>query len=99
MLSAMSFKGMRTTQLRLVLGSLLCASSWLWISFTNAGAAEPFLAAELVFPLHPQHNHPPAIVECENGDLLVSWYRGSGERSADSAVMVARTTLIGLREP
>jgi predicted neuraminidase len=47
--------------------------------------------AELVFPPHPQHNHAPGIVECPNGDLLVSWYRGSGERSADDvAVFGAR---------
>lgn len=47
--------------------------------------------AELVFPLHKQHNHAPGIVETPNGDLLVSWYRGSGERSADDvAVFGAR---------
>ena len=47
--------------------------------------------SELVFPLHPQHNHAPGIVECPNGDLLVSWYRGSGERTADDvAVFGAR---------
>ncbi|HJZ54673.1 MAG TPA: sulfatase-like hydrolase/transferase, partial [Gemmataceae bacterium] len=51
----------------------------------------PLHEAELVFPLHPQHNHAPGIVECPNGDLLVSWYRGSGERSADDvAVFGAR---------
>jgi predicted neuraminidase len=45
----------------------------------------------LVFPLHGQHNHAPGIVECPNGDLLVSWYRGSGERRADDvAVFGAR---------
>src|SRR5437016_958776 len=43
--------------------------------------------AELVFPLHPQHNHAPGIVECPNGDLLCSWYRGSGERSADDVAV------------
>src|SRR3990172_9112160 len=45
--------------------------------------AAPVYQAELVFPLNPQHNHAPGIVECPHGDLLVSWYRGSGERSAD----------------
>ncbi|MEX2141833.1 MAG: sialidase family protein [Pirellulales bacterium] len=45
------------------------------------------LQAELIFPLHPQHNHAPGIVECPNGDLLVSWYRGSGERSADDVAV------------
>ncbi|AWM40795.1 Arylsulfatase [Gemmata obscuriglobus] len=44
-------------------------------------------AAELIFPLHKQHNHAPGIVECPNGDLLVSWYRGSGERSADDVAV------------
>lgn len=53
--------------------------------------AAPQLSSELIFPLHPQHNHAPAIVECPNGDLLVSWYRGSGERKADDvAVLGAR---------
>jgi predicted neuraminidase len=52
---------------------------------------KPRLDAELVFPLHGQHNHAPGIVECPNGDLLVSWYRGSGERGADDvAVFGAR---------
>jgi predicted neuraminidase len=46
---------------------------------------------ELVFPLNPKHNHAPGIVECPNGDLLVSWYRGSGERRADDvAILGAR---------
>jgi predicted neuraminidase len=49
--------------------------------------APPTYRAELVFPLHPQHNHAPGIVECPNGDLLVSWYRGSGERSADDVAV------------
>lgn len=51
----------------------------------------PHHHAELVFPLHPKHNHAPGIVECPNGDLLASWYRGSGERQADDvAVFGAR---------
>ena len=37
--------------------------------------------AELDLPAPPAHNHAPGIVECPDGDLLVSWYRGSGERS------------------
>jgi predicted neuraminidase len=38
---------------------------------------------ELIFPLDAQHNHAPGIVELPDGELLVSWYRGSGERKAD----------------
>ena len=50
-------------------------------------AADAELQAELVFPLHDQHNHAPGIVELPKGDLLVSWYRGSGERSADDVAV------------
>jgi predicted neuraminidase len=67
--------------------TLLLVASFL----TALANPSPYFSAELVFPLHPQHNHAPGIVECPNGDLLVSWYRGSGERSADDvAVFGAR---------
>src|SRR5437016_4386799 len=47
-------------------------------------AAEPArLEAELIFPPERWHNHASCIVECPNGDLLVCWYNGSGERNAD----------------
>ena len=49
--------------------------------------AEPRHSAELLFPLDGRHNHAPGIVECPNGDLLASWYRGSGERSADDVAV------------
>src|SRR5947207_3568160 len=52
----------------------------------DSGSA-PSYQAELIFPLHPQHNHAPGIVECPNGDLLVSWYRGFGERQADDVAV------------
>lgn len=42
---------------------------------------------ELIFPLHPQHNHAPSIVALPDGSLLASWYRGSGERKADDVAI------------
>ncbi|GIV08060.1 MAG: hypothetical protein KatS3mg019_0151 [Fimbriimonadales bacterium] len=39
--------------------------------------------SELIFPLNGWHNHASSIVECPNGDLLVCWFSGSGERTAD----------------
>ncbi len=48
-------------------------------------------SSEFVFPFNPQHNHAPGIAELANGELIVSWYRGSGERTADDvAVFGAR---------
>lgn len=55
------------------------------------GAETPFLQGELIFPPESLHNHGSCIVECPNGDLLVCWYRGSGERRADDvAILGAR---------
>lgn len=49
-----------------------------------AHAGAPVTAEyELIFPLEHWHNHASCIVECPNGDLLVAWFHGSGEREAD----------------
>ena len=54
-------------------------------------SAAPQLSAELISPLHNQHNHAAGLVVCPNGELLVSWYRGSGEKGSDDvAVFGAR---------
>ncbi|HTL58762.1 MAG TPA: exo-alpha-sialidase [Candidatus Limnocylindrales bacterium] len=64
------------------LGMLLIASA---IFFTPAleSAEKPLYEAELIFPLETWHNHASCIVEAPNGDLLVCWFHGSGERTAD----------------
>ena len=48
-----------------------------------ATSAQPFHKAQLLFPLEHWHNHGSCVVECPNGDLLVCWFNGSGERTAD----------------
>ena len=56
----------------------------LWLSMAMPlQAAEPMLRGELIFPLESWHNHGSCIVECPNGDRLVCWFHGSGERKAD----------------
>jgi predicted neuraminidase len=50
-------------------------------------AEEPFLEGELIFPLEDWHNHGSCIVECPNGDLIVCWFHGSGERQADDVLI------------
>lgn len=58
------------------------------VAFTSAShAAEPFYRSELVFPLETWHNHGSCIVEAPNGDLIVCWFHGSGERTADDVVI------------
>jgi len=66
-----------------MLTAILCALS---LAQSSAAAASD-LSAELVFPLDARHNHAPGLVELPDGDLLASWYRGSGERSADDVAV------------
>lgn len=48
-----------------------------------AWAGEPTFRTESIFAPQNRHNHASCVVELANGDLLVAWYRGSGERKAD----------------
>lgn len=50
---------------------------------SDKSSSKPFLESELIFPLEHWHNHSSCIVEAPNGDLLVCWFHGSGERQAD----------------
>ncbi len=52
-------------------------------------AAAPEFSSELIFPLEHWHNHSSSIVELPNGDLLVCWFHGSGERTADDVLIQA----------
>ena len=68
------------------LGTSAALAAALWIPLAGVGEA-PFHEAELIFPLERWHNHASCIVECPNGDLLVCWYHGSGERTADDVII------------
>lgn len=46
-------------------------------------AVGPIRESVAIFPAEDLHNHASCIIECANGDLFVTWYRGHGERSAD----------------
>jgi predicted neuraminidase len=81
----MRFPSLLDTRTNALVGILLLLASTRATS--SAQAEEPSYRESLVFPLNPQHNHAPGIVECPNGDLLVSWYRGSGERTADDVAV------------
>jgi predicted neuraminidase len=45
------------------------------------------LKLESIFPFQQQHCHGSTIVELPNKDLLVAWFQGSGERTADDVVI------------
>ena len=55
----------------------------------SAAAAATQYSGELIFPQETWHNHSSSIVELPNGDLLVCWFHGSGERTADDVLIQA----------
>lgn len=56
-----------------------------------AQAAPAAADATPMFPVQDKHVHSSSIVECPNGDLLATWFYGSGERqSNDVRVQGAR---------
>ena len=58
------------------------------LSLASVGAADgPTYESELIFRPESLHNHASCIVEYPNGDLLVCWYHGSGERTADDVII------------
>lgn len=64
--------------------------SWL-ASPTDAVAQDAVVQRSLVFPIQHQHVHGSSLVELPNGDLLIAWFQGSGERNADDVrIMGAR---------
>jgi predicted neuraminidase len=47
------------------------------------------LETQMIFPGEPIHNHSSSIVELKDGRLMVVWYHGSGERTADDVIVEA----------
>lgn len=85
----MPYRMLRVVTLGIML--LVVSAADLCCSADEPAALSPVYTAEFVFPFNPQHNHAPGIAELANGELIISWYRGSGERTADDvAVFGAR---------
>ncbi len=57
------------------------------IAMTPAKTPAPHYSSELIFAPMAKHNHASCIVETPKGNLLVCWYRGSGERTADDVMV------------
>jgi predicted neuraminidase len=63
----------------------------------GATRAADGVVSELIFPLHHQHNHAPGIAELPSGELIVTWFRGSGERQADDVAIYGARRPVGSR--
>ena len=60
------------------------------ITFLGIGCAQAIQKLDIISP-QSQHVHGSTLVELSNGDLLVAWFQGSGERQADDVkIMGAR---------
>lgn len=75
----------RLPALVLALGALAASGIGQPVGARNQERA--FLASELIFPLEHWHNHGSTVVQLPGGDLLVCWFHGSGERTADDVVV------------
>ena len=51
--------------------------------------------SELIFPLESWHNHGSCIIQAPNGDLIVCWFHGSGERKSDDVVILGTRKAAG----
>jgi hypothetical protein len=70
---------------------LFIAGVFLPLLAIHAKAEEPFMASELLFPVEQNVNHHGScVVELPNGDVLVTWNQGAGERGHNIAIMGAR---------
>ncbi len=65
--------------MHLFLAGALCA-----MAFTAA----PQFYEEHVFPPEKVHNHSSTIVETPNGNLLVAWFHGRGEKTDDTLILL-----------
>ena len=57
----------------------------LFLSLTLTGQVK--VDSTLIFPVQGKHVHSSSIVELVNGDLLVCWFKGSGERLANDVII------------
>lgn len=62
----------------------------------NLSADEPGIRHTAVFEREKGiHNHAPCVTECPNGDLILAYYTGHGERKSDDVRIVGHRLLKG----
>jgi predicted neuraminidase len=55
----------------------------LFISLFSIQSNAQIVQQTLVFPPQSQHVHASSLVNLPNGDMLITWFQGSGERTED----------------
>lgn len=55
----------------------------------------PVISESFIFPQQTKHVHGSSIVSLPNGDFLVAWFEGSGERTADDVKIMGARLLKG----
>lgn len=60
-----------------------------------AAAEAPFFRGAFIAPPENLHNHGSCLVEAPNGDLIVCWFNGTGERTADDCKILGARLVKG----
>jgi len=55
----------------------------LFLCRPSIGAEPPGIVRQPIFEVENKHNHASCVIETASGDLLATWYSGTGERQAD----------------
>ena len=67
-----------------------------WSCTSLAFADEfPFFRGTFIAPPQNLHNHGSCLVEAPNGDLIVCWFNGTGERTADDCKILGARLVKG----
>lgn len=67
----------------------ICAVSVLLGLAASSAPADEIVGPLPIFPFEKKHNHASCVVELPGGDLLATWYSGSGERRSDDVLIQA----------
>ncbi len=63
----------------------------LLIAGSKIGYGQAIIEETIIFPQQADHVHGSSLVNLPNGDMLVTWFQGSGERNSDDVkIMGAR---------
>ncbi len=71
------------------------AAAVVWFVTSLAAAEAPFFRGAFIAPPENLHNHGSCLVEVSNGDLIVCWFNGTGERTADDCKILGARLVKG----